>query len=95
MEIIEILGIKAIPIITIIAFLVAEAIKLTPLDERWLPVVCGVIGGALGVLALKVMPSFPQTDVLTAIAIGIVSGLGATGAHQIYKQITKADSGKH
>lgn len=95
MEIIEILGIKAIPIITIIAFLIAEAFKLTPLDERWIPVLCGVVGGALGVLALKVMPSFPQTDILTAIAIGIVSGLGATGAHQIYKQITKTDEGKH
>lgn len=86
---IEMLGIVAIPVITVICFLIAEAVKLTTLDEKWLPVVCGVCGGALGVVALKVMPEFPAVDVLTAVAIGIVSGLGATGAHQIYKQLSK------
>jgi hypothetical protein len=86
---IEMLGIVAIPVITVICFLIAEAVKLTKLDEKWLPVVCGVCGGALGVVALKVMPEFPAVDVLTAVAIGIVSGLGATGAHQIYKQLSK------
>ena len=86
---IEMLGIVAIPVITVICFLIAEAVKLTTLDEKWLPVVCGVCGGVLGVVALKVMPEFPAVDVLTAVAIGIVSGLGATGAHQIYKQLSK------
>ena len=86
---IEVLGIVAIPVITVICFLIAEAVKLTTLDEKWIPVICGLCGGALGVVALKVMPEFPAVDVLTAIAIGIVSGLGATGAHQVYKQLTK------
>jgi len=84
---IDLLGIAAIPVITVICFLIAEAVKATALDNKWLPIICGVCGGVLGVVALKVMPEFP--DVLTAIAIGIVSGLGATGAHQIYKQLTK------
>jgi hypothetical protein len=86
---IEVLGIVAIPVITVICFLIAEAVKLTTLDEKWIPVICGLCGGALGVVALKVMPEFPAVDVLTAIAIGIVSGLGATGAHQVYKQLSK------
>lgn len=89
MEIIENLGIAAIPVITVIAFLVAEAIKASPLDEKWLPIICGVVGGILGIVAMYVMPDFPAKDILTAIAIGIVSGLAATGAHQIYKQLTK------
>ena len=85
----DILGIAAIPAITVICFLVAELIKATPLDSKWLPVICGALGGALGVVALYVSPAIiPATDVLTAIAIGIVSGLGATGAHQVYKQLT-------
>lgn len=88
MEKLEILGIVAIPAITIICFLVAEAIKATALDNKWLPIICGVCGGILGVVALKVMPEFPAVDVLTAVAIGIVSGLGATGAHQVYHQLT-------
>ena len=83
----DILGIAAIPVITVICFLVAEAVKATRLDNKWLPIICGVFGGALGVVALYVMPDFPAVDVLTAIAIGIVSGLAATGAHQIYKQL--------
>ena len=30
-------GIQAIPVITIIVFLIAEAVKATPLDNKWLP----------------------------------------------------------
>jgi len=83
------LGIVAIPVITVIVFLIAEAVKATPLDDKWIPVVCGFCGAVLGVVALYVMPDFPAGDILTAIAIGIVSGLAATGAHQVYKQLTK------
>lgn len=85
----EMLGIVAIPVITVICFLIAEAVKATALDNKWLPIICGVCGGILGVVALKVMPEFPAVDILTAIAIGIVSGLGATGAHQVYKQLSE------
>ena len=83
------LGIVAIPVITVIVFLIVEAVKATPLDNKWLPVIAGGFGGVLGVVAMYVMPDFPGADPLTAIAIGIVSGLAATGAHQIYKQQTK------
>ena len=83
------LGIAAIPVITVIVFLAVEAVKATPLDNKWLPVIAGGFGGILGVVAMLVMPEFPAADPLTAIAIGIVSGLAATGAHQIYKQLTK------
>lgn len=85
----DMLGIAAIPVITVICFLIAEAVKATSLDNKWLPIICGVCGGILGVVALKVMPEFPAVDILTAIAIGIVSGLGATGAHQVYKQLSE------
>ena len=83
------LGIAAIPVITVIVFLAVEAVKATPLDNKWLPVIAGSFGGVLGVVAMFVMPDYPGKDILTAIAIGIVSGLAATGAHQIYKQLTK------
>lgn len=83
----EILGITGIAAITIICYLVAEAVKATNVDNKWLPVICGVLGGGLGVAAMYVMPDFPGTDILTAIAIGIVSGLAATGAHEIGAQL--------
>lgn len=91
MSIIDNLGIVAVPVITVIVFLIAEAIKATPLDEKWIPVICGFAGGCLGVVAMFFMPEFPAQDPLTAIAVGIVSGLAATGAHQIYKQLTKEE----
>ena len=83
----EFLGIASVAAITVICFLVAEAIKATPLDNKWLPVICGVCGAILGVVALRVMPEYPASDIITAIAVGIVSGLAATGAHQVYKQL--------
>ncbi len=83
------LGVVAIPVITVIVFLAVEAVKATPLDNKWMPVIAGSFGGILGVVAMFVMPDFPGADPLTAIAIGIMSGLAATGAHQIYKQLTK------
>lgn len=86
----DILGIAGIPAITVIAFLVAEAIKATALDNKWLPVICGTLGGVLGVVALLLSPAIiPATDVLTAIAIGIVSGFAATGIHQSIKQLSE------
>lgn len=90
---IDTLGIAAIPVITVICFLIAEAVKATPLDNKWLPIICGASGAVLGVVAMYFMPEFPAHDVLTAVAIGIVSGFAATGAHQVYKQL--ADDGKY
>lgn len=86
----DILGITAIPVITVICYGVAEVIKATPLDNKWLPAICIVLGGALGALALSVAPSIiPATDALTAIAIGIVSGGFATSVHETFTQLKK------
>ena len=74
--------------ITVICYLVAEGIKATKLDNKWLPIICGSLGGILGVVAMYVIADFPGHDILNAIAIGIVSGLAATGAHQIGKQLS-------
>ena len=89
MDLIETLGIVAIPVITVIVFLIVEGVKASPLDNKWLPIVAGGTGGILGIVAMFVMKSFPADDPMTAFAMGVVSGLAATGAHQIYKQLTK------
>ena len=88
MDILNFTDIAAVPVITVIAFLTAECAKLTPMPDEWLPALCGVVGAILGVVALYVSPT-------------IVSGLAATGAHQIGKQFKKTtaetatDTGKH
>lgn len=85
----EMIGIASVAAITVIAYLIGEGIKVTGLDNKWIPVICGICGGALGVVGMKTMPDFPATDYITAVAVGIVSGLAATGANQIVKQLGK------
>ena len=39
------------------------------------------------------IPDFPATDYITAIAVGIVSGLAATGIDQAVKQLSEKKEG--
>ena len=87
------MGIASVAAISVICWLIGEAVKLTPLDNKWIPVVCGFAGGILGVVGMRIMPDFPAGDAMTAVAVGIVSGLAATGADQIGKQF--GSDGKH
>lgn len=85
------LGIASVAAITVIAYLVGQFIKATGLDNKWIPVICGMTGLLLGVVSLYIMPDFPATDIVSASAVGIVSGLAATGVNQVIKQLTKED----
>lgn len=81
------LGIASVAVITILCYLVGLVVKATPWNNnQFIPIVCGVAGGILGVAALYVgLPDFPAADPMTAAAVGIVSGLAATGADQAKK----------
>ena len=81
-------GIASVAGITVICYLAAQAVKATNLDNKWLPVICGVLGGILGVVGLYWIPEYPAQDIMTAIAVGIMSGLAATGVNQVYKQLS-------
>lgn len=73
--------------ITVICWLIGLCIKASPLDDKWIPCIVGIFGGLVGLLGWRVMPDFPATEPVTALAVGIVSGLASTGAHQVYKQL--------
>ena len=88
-------GIAGVAVITVIAYLVGLAVKATALPNRWIPVICAAVGGALGVVGLYTMPDFPAADMLTAIAVGIVSGLAATGIDQTVKQLGSKEMDNH
>ena len=83
-------GIASVAAITVICYLAGLIAKALPLDDRYIPIVCGVCGAVLGVAGLYLgLPDFPAGDPLTALAVGIVSGLAATGVNQVFKQIGK------
>ena len=84
-------GIAGVAAVTVICYLIAQGVKATALDNKWLPVICGVCGGILGVVGMRVMPDFPAQDIITAAAVGVVSGFAATGVNQVYKQMTKQE----
>lgn len=76
--------------IIVICYLIGLGAKASDLvKDNLIPVIVGVAGGILGVAGLYIMPDFPAGDVMTAIAVGIVSGLASTGVNQIYKQVKK------
>jgi uncharacterized membrane protein YeaQ/YmgE (transglycosylase-associated protein family) len=85
----EAFGIASVAAITAIAFLVGMLVKATKLENKWIPIICGVVGGVLGVVGMKIMPDFPATDIITAVAVGIVSGLAATGINELYNHTLK------
>ena len=82
-------GIASVAAITVICYLVGLVVKATPWNnDKYIPIACGLVGGVLGLAGLYLgLPDFPAADPLTAVAVGIVSGLAATGVNQAVKQI--------
>ncbi len=76
--------------IVIICYLVGIGCKVSKkVSDKAIPVIVGVVGGIIAVPAMYVMKSFPAEDVITAVSVGIMSGLASTGVNQIYKQAKK------
>lgn len=75
----------AIVVICLLAGMVCK--QLPKVKDNFIPSIVGTLGGILGVVGLYVIPNFPASNILDAIAVGIVSGLASTGANQVVKQI--------
>ena len=78
-------GVASLIGIPVICYLIGMVAKATAIDNKWIPVIVGVAGAILGVAGMYVIADFPATDVINALAVGIVSGLASTGADQIKK----------
>ncbi len=86
----EIVSIPAIVTIVYAYIEVYKAVFNSEKAKRVIPIVAGVIGTALGVVAFYACPAIVPTDnVFLASVMGLFSGLGAVGVNQIYKQATK------
>ena len=73
--------------ITIIAYLGGLIAHESPLDNKWIPCIVGVIGLILGIVGFHIVTEFPAANLLDAAAVGALSGLAATGADQVGRQL--------
>ena len=89
----EILGITGVAVIAVICYLIGMGLKAwDKFDDRKIPVLMGICGAVLGIVAFYFAPNIiPADDIITAIAIGIVSGFTSTGINQIYRQSLKEE----
>ena len=77
--------------ITVICYLVGMGCKASGKLDKWIPVIVGAVGAALGVVGMYTIAEFPAHDVLNALAVGIASGLASTGINQIVKQLKQSN----
>ena len=86
------LGITQVGAITVICYLIGLMCKAFGSIDKFIPSIVGVCGGILGVVAMFTMSTFIAEDILSAVAVGIVSGLASTGAHQVVHQLNKENN---
>ena len=83
----------SIPAIVALVYGLMEIYKVIFKGEKAkniIPIVAGVLGLALGVVAFYVVPVIvPADNVFLSAFIGLCSGLTATGSNQIVKQLVK------
>lgn len=85
------MSVIGIPAIVIISYLVTEGFKQF-VKKKYLPTIAGLTGAIFGLLAFFYAPNLvPSTDIITAIAIGIVSGLASTGSDQLIKKLIEKE----
>ena len=78
----------------VISYMITETFKIF-INNKYLPIVAGISGGVLGVISFVLqIDIMPATDIVSALAIGIISGLAATGSNQILKQLKKEEKNK-
>lgn len=74
--------------IVMICYIVGMGCKASKrISDEWIPVIMAVIGGILGAVGMGVIPDFPATDYITAVAVGMFKD--ATG-YEILTDAMKA-----
>lgn len=82
--------------IAVVLFVFAELLKRTAMKNNddakaVLPYICAILGAVIASVCFIVDPSMitGASNILEALLAGAISGLVATGSHQIYKQAVK------
>lgn len=82
-------------LISVICYLVVEALKGTPVKSQLYPLIALALGGLLGGVGNRFLPELIcASGSAQAILFGSLCGLAATGGDQIYKQMRELWSSK-
>lgn len=88
-------SIATLPVICAIVYGIIEFAKAVFFADngnfkKAIPIVAGVLGGIVGIIAFFVAPEvIPAANWWSALLIGVASGLSSVGVNQISKQMTK------
>lgn len=84
-------GLITVVEITAVSYLIGLWCKQSErVKDKFIPCIVGTVGAVMGAITLYVAPQIMPTDnIVSAIAIGIASGFGATGINQLVKQLGK------
>ena len=90
------LELVSVPAIAAVVYWVVNLIKYIVGEnetfKRFIPLIATALGVVSGIVCFYALPSIiPAKNLLVAIVIGGASGLTATGANQVFKQLTKGD----
>ena len=85
-------GIAQISAVTVVCYLAASIVKSSPVNNKWIPAICGGLGGILSVVGFFIVPDYPAENLFAAVSMGIMSGFAATGVNQAYKQIAHCEN---
>ena len=86
-------GIITYGAIAAICYAIGYVLKsLEKFQDEYIPAIVIVSGVIFGVVAFLIkVPDFPATDIINAIAVGVVSAGAAIAANQIKKQKDKIE----
>lgn len=90
--------IAAVPVIVVIVYVFMAIYRkiVEGKAEVWtnlIPLWAGLLGAVLGIVGYWAAPDLiPADNFIVALAVGLVSGLGATGINQVGKQLKKLDT---
>ena len=73
-------------IIAVAAFIVGQIIKPLKVPNKFIPLICGVLGAVLGIVLTTV---FVGKDIVTRGILGLALGWCATGGYETIKQLRK------
>ena len=86
----ETFGIATVASIALICYCIGVVIKsIDIIDNKYIPAIVLIVGAALGALGMGIIPDYPASDIITAIAVGFASGGTATAVNQTIKQLSK------